>query len=148
MHPKVQAFLFSSIYPIVLCKMACTVVDIWSRWITLRDVPDLLLWETSAAWGNMIPHNWVCSRMKWNSCIMSILGIVQISVLILIHPYKRREWCLKTAFDISISLFLLRSTVKLLLSSTGTELRAGYDFLRILFVCSGAWENTWIYLPI
>lgn len=50
--PKRPSLVFSSKYWIVHCKMACTVVDIWSLWITHRDVPDLLLWETSALWEN------------------------------------------------------------------------------------------------
>lgn len=97
--------------------MACTVVDIWSLWITLRDVTSLLLWETSAAWGNYTLQLGL-QQDEMEFLYVSKLRIMQISVLILIHPYKRREWCFKSAFDIYFSLFLLRSTVKLPLSST------------------------------
>lgn len=85
--------------------MTCTVVDIWGLWTIFRDVPDLFIWETSVAWGNVMQCNWICSRIKWHSYNESMLGTVQISVLfILNHPYKMREWCFKNVFDISFHL--------------------------------------------
>lgn len=119
--PQNPSFVFSSKYSMVHCKMASTVVDIWSLWITPRDVPDLLLWETSpASWTDSLQLGLQQDEVDF-LYNMSMLRIVQISVLILIDPYKRREWCFKTAFDISFSLLLLRSAVKLCLSSTHTK---------------------------